>query len=321
MDKSLDIELVHSGYYHTLRLKMCTPTITNGNRGRASSNDNKYKYLQKDEETQSKENARNREMTSIQELWNAITMIPYPLFFILMIVTGSWLSEDDIHSMQQVMISDQSSVAFNMTQHIVMPVFEDTTCIQSVLFPRFHALPPAPVLFAALGTIAHTPCSILYHILCAWYIPSGPKRIDHWSRRLDQAMIHFISTCWCYASSANWKYSICALVFNIYSATQLFSKKPHKSNQVIGRMGFGFLLPLFPFLVRGEILFVAQLMCIYGLSFWLFVKYPLGGWSHGLFHLVCAFAIPVMVNGALSLVESQDQIEHAAFCTVLSQMT
>ena len=214
---------------------------------------------------------KNREMSSSQEVWNAITMIPYPLFFIFLIVTGSWLSEEDIYSVKEALRSEESS---NLTQ--IGPEIDDS-CIHSSLFPTFHALPPAPVLCAAIGIIAHTPFSIIYHILCAWCIPPGPKRIDHLSRRLDQAMIHFISTCWCYASSANLAYSFCALIFNTYSSVQLFSKRAHKPKQVIGRMVLCFLLPMLPLLARGEFFIFFQLFCIHSLSFWLFANYPLGG--------------------------------------------
>ena len=271
VDKSLYVDMLDSTNILLVGQQMHQLPPNNGR------NDDTFKYSQKDEEKQAQKYAANREMTSVQEVWNAITMIPYPLFFMFMIVTGSWLSEEDIHSMKEVMIFEQTMrTASNMTK--VMP-FIDNSCVQSSLFPTFHALPPAPVLLAAIGIITHTPCSILYHVLCAWYIPSGPKRIDHWSRRLDQAMIHFISTCWCYASSANLAYSFCALIINAYSAIQLFSQRAHKPKQVIGRIAISLLLPVFPFIVRGEPSLIAQLLCIYGLSFWLFAKYPLGGKS------------------------------------------
>ena len=48
-------------------------------------NDGENKASEVDEESLARKHAMKREMTGIQEMWNAITMIPYPVFFIYMI--------------------------------------------------------------------------------------------------------------------------------------------------------------------------------------------------------------------------------------------
>lgn len=46
----------------------------------------------------------------------------------------------------------------------------------------------------------------------------------------------------------------------------------------------------------------------------LFVKYPFGGWSHGLFHLILAFLPHLAMKAAVALEPSQHQILLAAKC-------
>jgi hypothetical protein len=49
-------------------------------------------------------------------------------------------------------------------------------------------------------------------------------------------------------------------------------------------------------------------------SVWLFVRYPLGGWSHSAFHLVIALVPPLIMEAACQLPTSQAAIRMAAKC-------
>merc|ERR1719223_2040775 len=89
-------------------------------------------------------------------------------------------------------------------------------------FPNMHSMPPLATLSVVLGYLIHSPCSIYYHLLCAFKLPPGPKRLDHWSRRLDQAMIHIIGLFITFGQSGNLNYSLVSLVFNVDSFYRLF---------------------------------------------------------------------------------------------------
>lgn len=271
--------------------------------------------------------AKAREMTPSQEMWNVVTMIPCPVYFTFFILAGCWLKDEDVQQMRENILTDPymelkhqgGDEYWSITSVLHGLFFNDDRCINMPSLPHLHALPPAPLFVAALGATLHAPCSMLYHSLCACYLPSGPQRMDHWSRRLDQAMIHFVSICWCYGSSGNKDFHIAAALFNIDSMYRLF-QKTYRPRSLLIRMALAFVLPAFPFLVRGEILSFGKLMLIYAASFWLFSKYPFGGWSHGTFHCVLLFAVPIMIHGSLSLERSQEQLRNAATCAILSEL-
>ena len=228
--------------------------------------------------------AKAREMSPSQEMWNVVTMIPCPVYFAFFILAGCWLKDEDVHQMREHILPESDMYlkhqggdeywSFTSVLHGIF--FNDDRCINIPSLPRLHALPPAPLFVAAIGATLHAPCSMLYHSLCACYLPSGSKRMDHWSRRLDQAMIHFVSICWCYGSSENRDFHIAAALFNIDSMYRLF-QKTYRPRSLLIRMALAFVLPAFPFLVRGDILSFVKLIMVYAASFWLFAKYPFGG--------------------------------------------
>ena len=50
----------------------------------------------------------------------------------------------------------------------------------------------------------------------------------------------------------------------------------------------------------------------------LFVQYPLGGWSHGVFHLVLSFLPHLIMKVATQLESSQLQINLAVKCAIMA---
>lgn len=240
-------------------------------------------------ETKLATRAKAREMTPSQEMWNVVTMIPCPVYFAFFMIAGQWLKEEDVQNMREMM-SDATDINdfkyggdgdefWSVTTTLHNMFSNENGCIQSQYFPNLYALPPTALIVSALGATLHAPCSMLYHALCACYLPSGPKRMDHWSRRLDQAMIHFVSLCWCYASSGNKDFALASAAFNLDSMYRLF-QDGYRPGRLIIRMAVAFVLPAFPFLVRGEFSSFGKLMAIYAVSFWLFSQYPFGGRFH-----------------------------------------
>jgi len=268
--------------------------------------------------------AKAREMTPMQEVWNVVTMLPCPLYFMLFVFAGHWLKDEDIHNIRDNMsaspdMSDLKDDSWGITAILNNIFADENRCIRSHYFPNLHALPPTRLIVATLGATLHAPCSMLYHTLCACYLPSGPKRMDHWSRRLDQAMIHFVSLCWSFGCSENKDFILASAVFNFDSMYRLF-QSGYRPGRLIIRMAMAFVLPAFQFLVQGDFFIFGELIAIYAASYWLFAKYPFGGWSHGIFHCVLLFTNPIILKAALSSLLSQEQIQHAAKCAVLAEV-
>ena len=72
-----------------------------------------------------------------------------------------------------------------------------------------------------------------------------------------------------------------------------------------------------PILRVGEISLFIKLWSTFALSGWLFATYPIGGWSHTMFHIVLAFVPPILMEIAVGLSASQTQIHAAAKCAAL----
>ena len=184
------------------------------------------------------------------------------------------------------------------------------------MLPNIHALPPLPVVAGGLGVVVHAPFSFLYHWVYATKIHPS-KRIEHWSRRLDNAAIHFAGACMSYATSGRMDYFILNAAFNMDCAYRQFERRIQPRRNLI-RTVISILLYCLPVLRRGYYETFIQLITIFGLSGWLFAAYPFGGWSHSLFHVVVAFMPHLVMLSACELPSSQLQISLAAKCAVMA---
>lgn len=244
-----------------------------------------------------------REMTPLQERMNALTFVPGVFYSIMFFLSGSWLSQSFIEAYAKGMVDDDG--------------FDTSQCIASSWFPHLHAMPPLAPLAAGIGIISHTPFSMLYHWRYAHRLPPGLPRTNHWSRRMDQAMIHFCCAFMSFASTGSWKYFAANALFNIDCFYRQFLREVRpKRNQ--RRIGIAMVLYSLPLPMRGDFLAYFQLVFIFTLSGWLFSQYPIGGWSHAIFHIVLDFIPPIMFATALKLPSSQSQLEVAAHCAILA---
>ena len=229
--------------------------------------------------------ARERQMTCAQEVCNALTMLApvlYALYFMLM---GKWITEEDLEQAKQGGIriyndinihADNKAFFSNGHEAQYFPQFfeEQKHCFASSLFPHVYAFPPLPTLSMFLGFLFHAPCSIYYHLLCAFKLPSGPKRMTHWSRRLDQVMIHSMSVFHCLGYSGNVDYTLFVLAFSLDSMYRLFQGGDHRPRRILARMILAFILPILPLLSHGRVLEFCQLIAIFATGGWLFSAYP-----------------------------------------------
>jgi hypothetical protein len=255
--------------------------------------------------------ASRRQMSTSQEVWNAITMLVTPLMGLFFVLSGMWVTEEDVLHARESLLND-------INNPLDLNVYREDRCIRSQVFPRLPAMPPVATLSIVLGYVLHSPCSVYYHLLCAFKIPPGPKRLDHWSRRLDQAMIHVMGTFVSYGISGSIKYGLISSAFTVDSIYRLF-KPIHQPQSILIRMIICFLMPLFPALIYGYFEEVFQFLLIYAVSGWMFTTYPLGGYSHGFFHLIAALSNPIQLVLSTKLLTSRQAIEIAATCVVAAQ--
>lgn len=255
-----------------------------------------------------------REMTAAQEKWNAITVVPNPIYCLHFLLAGRWLSQDAI---ELARVATKGLEDLDPTVENFNTFVEEGGCIDSNWFPNLHACPPLPVIAVALGIVLHAPFSFLYHWHYASRLPPGMARIDHWSRRLDHAFIHVISALMSYGTSGRWDYFLANLMYNLECIHRQFRKKVRpRANKI--RILISLIAYTIPILRRGEITLFLELWLVFVTAAWLFAAYPIGGWSHAAFHAAIALAPPLLLVAASRLEASQGQIAIAARCAILA---
>jgi hypothetical protein len=250
----------------------------------------------------------SREMTPLQERMNAITVIPGAFYCFLFLLSGAWLDKSLEAEVRDKMLNGDD-------------MLPDTNgCLSSTWLPHLHALPPLPVIAGALGIILHAPFSFIYHWHYAHRLPPGLARTTHWSRRLDQAMIHVCSACMAYATSGSWDFFVVNLLFNIDCIYRQFMTQVRpRRNQI--RILISVVAYTIPILRRGDMRLFAEMWVLLGISFSFFRMYPIGGWSHSAFHLGMAFVPPMLMTSSIGLPASQDQLKVAAQCAVMANQS
>jgi hypothetical protein len=272
-----------------------------------------------------------REMTPTQERWNAITMLPSAMYCLYFLVTAQWLTQETII---QITTSDATATShWNATTSSVVDVPQEWTamqminqwlgsegadgCLDGSRWWHFGmpAFPPLTVLAIALGICLHAPFSFLYHWTFAHRLPPT-ARSQHWSRRMDQSMIHVCSTCLSYAVTGSWIYLLINCIYNADCCRRQFRPivRP-KLNQI--RIFVSMLAYTVPLLVRGEWDTFLHLWAVLGCSGWFFVQYPVGGWSHAVFHVLLIGVPPLLFQTATLVAVAEPQLQHAATCAAL----
>lgn len=237
-----------------------------------------------------------RKMTPTQEKWNAITMIPSPLFCMYYVLSGSWV---------------QSSIAG--ASDVPPPVYDAgfeaaMTCLPQSRWHSMPAMPPLTVLAVAVAIALHAPFSFMYH----WKFASKYD-ILHWSRRLDQSFIHVASALVSFATSGSWDYFCANVLFNAECIYRLHLPRVRpRMNQV--RIAMSILAYVLPIFWRGDYSLVSQVLVVLGVGGWLFSAYPVGGWSHSAFHIVMCLLPPLIMEAATELPVSEAQMRAASSC-------
>lgn len=257
------------------------------------------------------ERARARHMTSVQEFWNGITMLLPMLICLDYVLSGKWVTDADIRVTEEAMDS-----TFLLHNNNKADLADDVGCIQSNMFPKLYAVPPIATLCIVIGFFVHSPFALYYHFACAFQLPPGLIRFDHWSRRMDQAMIHVLGMFWSYGLSGNLKYSLALIAFNVDSIYHLWQKDIRPKNSFYRQVILiaSWLLPL---LMRGEWSDFFLVTIIYAIGGWIFAVYPFGGWSHTIMHFVLILSNPIFLASSAKLSSSKESITLAATCALL----
>lgn len=246
----------------------------------------------------------SREMTPVQEMFNAWTIVPASLYCLYFLLFGKWLSEENIQMAQLEIMNKLTIDSYEQSQF---------GCIINSIFPNLYALPPFPLIVIALGCILHAPFSFLYHWNCATILPPGMARIDHWSRRMDHCMIHVASALWSYGTSGRWDYFLVNAVYNLDCAYRQFLPKinPKRNKICIFISIVGYTIPLLRIGCFGSFFALWATILFSG---WLFACYPIKGWSHSAFHLIFSLVPHFLLVSSCYLSASQPQIKIAAYC-------
>mmetsp|Transcript_25976 Transcript_25976/g.38384 ORF Transcript_25976/g.38384 Transcript_25976/m.38384 type:complete len:266 (+) Transcript_25976:98-895(+) len=241
----------------------------------------------------------SREMTVTQERWNALTVAPNPFFCFYYILAGHWVSQEAKSDIR------------------VMEGFDESQCIESQWFPSCTAMPPPAVLAIMVAIVVHAPFSFLYHWKYAHSVPPGLARTTHWSRRMDHATIHLTGIFFSYATSGSLTYLLVNTLFNADCIYKQFEPKviPRRNQSRVGISVFAYTLPI---LLRGEFSLYLSCLAVYATAGMLFIYYPIGGWSHSVFHLVLTLLPYIGMRVASTLPSSQPYMEVAAQCSMLA---
>lgn len=212
-----------------------------------------------------------RVMTPMQERFNAITMLPGMIYSLYYILAGCWVTSitGDQHDSFPSFPQSDSSELTNLAREAFGNEhgwIERIGCINSSLFPHLTALPPLPVVAAAVGILVHSPFSMLYHWRYATVIKSS-QRVQHWSRRLDHAFIHFASSCAAYATSGRVDFFLLNAMFNLDCAYRQFEEKV-RPRRNLSRIVTSVHLYLLPLLVYRN----------YSLFLQFYLMFTVGGW-------------------------------------------
>lgn len=292
-----------------------------------------------------------REMTPTQERWNAVTMIPNPLYCLYFLLSGNWVSDALVAEARDELPAvanntNNTTFFFRSVRRLTgfgglandIVAHETHGCLQhesTIIDDNSHhaggllfgwifaiphnmpALPPLPVVAVAAAIVLHAPWSFLYHWKYAHSL-SGTARTLHWSRRLDQVFIHVASALISYGTSGSWDYFFANCLFCADCVHRQFQHKVRpRRNQV--RIAISFLAYCLPVLRRGDFELFGKLVGIMMASGWLFGSYPIGGWSHCVFHFVIALLPPLLMSAACELPIAQDQMKLAAQCVVYNE--
>jgi hypothetical protein len=270
-----------------------------------------------------------REMSVTQEKWNALTVLPNPMYCLYFLLSAQWYYS----STQNTFTNNDGSVGTTNMEHEYYNTHPWSTtignsygnddimtrCLSPSVWHSMPILPPLPVIAVVVGICVHAPWSFIYHWIYA-HTMSATQRTKHWSRRMDQSFIHVASTFMCYGTSGNIQFFLINTLYNLDCIRRQFrpTVRP-KQNQM--RIIISIIAYTLPLLKHGEYHTFVQLWILFMISGYFFLQYPVGGWSHAVFHIVIAFVPPLLLRTATALPSSQEHLIRAAMCTAITTTT
>mmetsp|Transcript_7833 Transcript_7833/g.8668 ORF Transcript_7833/g.8668 Transcript_7833/m.8668 type:complete len:324 (+) Transcript_7833:156-1127(+) len=233
-----------------------------------------------------------REMTATQERWNALTMLPNLVYCLYYILSEVWIPKTT---------STEEMIPYNTTTTTTILMNNNNESC----FLEEKTTAPLAVWAVVMGICVQVPFSFLYHWKYAHAL--GLSRTNHWSRRMDHVSIHTACIFFSYATSGSWDYLFVNILFNLDCIYRQFQHKViPRRNQI--RVGLSIIAYLVPLLTRGEIALFVQCWIVLHCSGWFFIKYPVGGWSHSVFHIILTLLPPLLLQAASTLPSSHEYI-------------
>jgi len=159
------------------------------------------------------------------------------------------------------------------------------------------------------SSLAHVPFSVFYHLRVAlsgagvWPLACT---IDNTPRRLDQTGIHLVGAVAAYAlSGGSVAYSLAVAAFNAFAIRLQWQKQvePLRNQR---NVGISVVLYVTPMIWRRDWANIAKALT-WGLpGAYCFAKYPLGGYSHAIFHVLTGGVLQALVASTQLFVAPAD---------------
>jgi hypothetical protein len=135
-------------------------------------------------------------------------------------------------------------------------------------------------------------------------------------------MIHVASAIIAYGTSGSWDYFVANVLYNadcVYRQLHEQRVRPRRNKVRLLISVIAYTLPIIWHKGHDNWFLFGQLWIVLLVGFWLFGLYPIGGWSHCVFHLVAMLLPPLLMQAACRLPVAQEQMQLAAQCVVLAE--
>lgn len=135
---------------------------------------------------------------------------------------------------------------------------------------------------------------------------------------MDQSMLHVASAMNSFGTCGFWDFFFVNAIFAADSIYRQFESQV-QPNRNQNRLGVAIVAWTIPILKRGDLDMLCQVLGLLAIGIFLFVRYPIGGWSHAAFHVVLTPLMPLLMEIGTSIPASQEHMKAAAQCFALAE--
>jgi len=253
---------------------------------------------------------KNRDMNPLQEVTNGCTMVVSAIAIMYNLLSYDWLNvvvkEVNAHPVDN---NVERRSCGGMLSFLPLPVLGRGIVL---VWPI-----PVPILAIVAGVLIQVRFSFVYHTCYATRL-NGSKRIEHWSRRADFCCIHIATSLFSYALTVSFPYFLLSLVLTLESCYKQFEPVVNPRRNLF-RVVLSILFYLVPAFINASSNQLCRLLVLYPIVTWLFVVYPLGLWSHSMFHLLIMLIPPILMEIVVELPSVQEEVALFSRCVSMSK--